>query len=79
MLADLHGGNLEDREAKIEFREIKEKVMADVSPSSNACTLVLIETSISGKLEIHDLTGPCGISTSGECCSPCLHRHLLSW
>lgn len=31
VLADLHGGNLEDREAKLEFREIKDKVMADVS------------------------------------------------
>lgn len=30
VLADLHGGNLEDREAKLEFREIKDKVVADV-------------------------------------------------
>ena len=36
VLADLHGGNLEDREAKLEFREIKDKVMADVSSISIA-------------------------------------------
>ena len=30
VLADLHGGDLEDRVAKAEFREIKDKVMAEV-------------------------------------------------
>ena len=79
VLADLHGGDLEDREAKIEFREIKEKVMADVSPF-NSCSFTsgLIETHLSEKLEIRDLTRLCGISTSGECFSPCLLRHLLN-
>lgn len=30
VIADLHGGDPEDREAKAEFQEIKDKVMADV-------------------------------------------------
>lgn len=30
VIADLHGGDLEDPVAKAEFREIKDKVIADV-------------------------------------------------
>lgn len=34
VIADLHGGDPEDREAKAEFQEIKDKVMADVRSST---------------------------------------------
>lgn len=36
VIADLHGGDPEDREAKAEFQEIKDKVMADVRLTQHA-------------------------------------------
>ena len=37
VLADLHGGDLENRVAKAEFREIKDTVLADVGGFLQDC------------------------------------------
>jgi hypothetical protein len=38
VIADLHGGDPEDSEAKAEFHEIKERVILEVIPFSSGMT-----------------------------------------
>lgn len=57
VIADLHGGDLEDVSAKTEFREIKDRVNADVSVCRSCdCYRMLTSSSFSGHLEKRALT-----------------------
>lgn len=69
VIADLHGGDLEDPVAKAEFREIKDKVIADVCDlklHSHEKSDICRTCSASQVRSVVTLT--CGRDTSEESC-----------
>ena len=80
VIADLHGGDLEDVSAKAEFQEIKDRVNFDVCVCwSCDCYRILIPSCHSGHLARRDPTKSCGIGTNAESCWPCPRRHSRNW
>ena len=77
VIADLHGGDLSNSEAIAEFREIKDRVLAEV----RVYLFILVQVSIvthSEKRVRHVHTRSCGGSINGAYCWQCLHKHLLN-
>lgn len=78
VIADLHGGDLEDASAKAEFQEIKDRVNFDVCGRSRRGHCGPL-TPHSGRLVRRDPTRSCGRGTNVEFYWPCPPKHLLNW
>lgn len=81
VIADLHGGDLEDPVAKAEFREIKDKVIADVCDSSEVHWHEKSDIcpTCSASQGRNVATPTCGRDTNEESCWPCRRKLSLSW
>lgn len=66
VIADLHGGDPEDLAAKTEFREIKERVIAEVWFFSRSLSKIRMLNSLSVKVGRAERTKQCGGDTSEE-------------
>ena len=66
VIADLHGGDPEDLAAKTEFREIKERVIAEVLFFSGSVRQSHILNSLSVRVGRPERTRQCGGDTNEE-------------
>jgi len=66
VIADLHGGDPEDLVAKTEFREIKERVIAEVITFDGSMRLLYSQKSFSVKAGRAERMRQCGGNTGEE-------------
>jgi hypothetical protein len=76
VIADLHGGDLDNPVATAEFREIKDKVLLEVSITFRHSIMNSIKMTPSAIQEKLDRTQRCGENTSDEYCWQCPRRLL---
>jgi hypothetical protein len=76
VIADLHGGDLDNPVATAEFREIKHKVLMEVSTGFHHSIMNSTQMAPSVIQEKLDRMQPCGENISDECCWQCPRRPL---